>query len=225
MLRFKAFLTVASIALCTFSHAQVARSTDGTSIFSKKMESEKATGSQYVTEKFLAAKISTDSQIEFLRYNGFTDLFEKKPNADAETGVTINPEYDTAIIFTGSSKKYVYVDYTSEKGEKMTGYLNVISDNGKVKIYARERVIKEAEVFPSNSYQTYKAANFKKVDPVFYIDLGNSMIVEMPTNRKEFSKQFGPREKDVLTFIKSNKVDLENTQNLLELSNFLNTLS
>ena len=155
-----------------------------------------------------------------VRYNAYNDEFET--NSSGST-TSLPKNEDNSVTFVINNKSYQFVEFTDSKGEKNSGYLISVSGTDKVKFYQREKVILEKEVFPNSSYDSYKAANYRKDKPTYFISL-NSGIVAMPTRAKDFSKLFPGKEKQVLEIIKSNKISLDNTDHFGQLSTLLQSV-
>lgn len=192
---------------------------DGRSITARREQSQAATGSMYVDEKYMPAKISNSATTTLLRYNAYSDYFEmNSPKADQVQSLPKDPSVE--ITFVSEDKKYVVTDYIDKDGNAANGYLVVVSETLKVKIYKRERVTMTAEFFPSNSYQTYKPAAYKKQDDEFYVKIGDKEAAYF-SKKKDFAKLIPEKDKEVLTYIKKNDIDLEKEADLVKLSDYV----
>ncbi|MBA9072900.1 hypothetical protein GGR22_001026 [Flavobacterium gossypii] len=182
----------------------------------------KPQGSQYIDETFLPGSYQNNSQIILLRYNAFTDQIEFKDSDDATKNLI--PNKGVPIVTTSKKNTYVYEDYTTQKEGNKTGYLNLISENGQVKIYSRTKVFLKEAVAASSGYQTAKPAMYKKATTEYYIKVKEQPIVFIPSNKKELYKLFPGKEKEVTEYIKSNKISLDKEEDLKSLGSFLNTI-
>ncbi|MGV3460354.1 MAG: hypothetical protein ACO1N9_07870 [Flavobacterium sp.] len=196
----------------------------GGQIFLKHKETEKATGSKYITEKYMQAKAGDRPELILVRYNAYNDSFEQQNPGATDEFATLPKIAGEKVILKGYNKEYVYMAYTNKKGENVSGYLNVITAGPKATIYRREIVTYIPEKTAQNSYQTYVAPAFKRQDDEFYISIDNAAPVLLPDNKKEFAKLFPGKEKEVLDYVKQNKIDLEKEQSLLTLGNYLKTI-
>ncbi len=188
----------------------------------KKTTSEKATGSQYFIDAFLPASISGSTTTYLVRYNAYTDQIEVKSSNDEVRPLIAKK--DVLVATSDKKNTFEYVDYTSEKDESHTGYLNLISNNSGVKIYSRMRIYLQPESHPSNGYESYKPAMYKKSSVEYYIKTKDGGIVYMPSKKKELAKLFLGKDKEINDFIKTNKISLSDEQDLKKLGEFLNTL-
>lgn len=225
MKNLKLTITALSIFLSFAATAQVNTATmqsDGSQIRESKGTSQPATGSMYFNERYMPAQVTGYDNNIMVRYNAYSDYFEiKNDQSDQVQNLPKNPEVEVTLVSTKST--YKVFEYKNEKGETNYGYLNVISEGPKVSFYKRESVTLQPEFFPSNSYQSYKAANYKKADDEYYIKI-NDEIVYLPSKSKHFAKMMDNNDKEVKTFIKKNKIDLEKEQDLVKLAGYLETI-
>lgn len=184
-----------------------------------KEKSQAASGSMFLNEKYMPAKVSNMDKTVLLRYNAYADNFEiSDPIAGTEK---VLPQQDNVTItFVSSAEVYTLQQYKTEKGEIKTGYLNVVSDTPNVKIYKRERIFLQPEVFPASSYQTYKPAAYKKMDDEFFIKIKGEETVYF-SGKKDLAKLVPSKSKEILDFIKKNKLDLEKETDLQQLGAYL----
>ena len=188
----------------------------------KQEKSQAATGSMFVTEAYLPAKLSDNNNTVLARYNAYSDFFEINTPQEGKVQ-TVTKDPSVTITFVGTKKTYAYVNYKTGKGDAESGYLNVLAAGPKAKFYKRERIILQPEVFPNNSYQTYKPASYKKADDEFYVSLNNGETVILE-NKKDLAKLAPSKSKEILDYIKTNKIDLEKEQDLVKLGQYLETI-
>lgn len=186
-----------------------------------KEKSQPATGSMFVNEKYMPAKLSNDGKTVLLRYNAYADNFEIS-DPQAQTVNVLPKRNDVVITFVSTGDEYTLQQYKTEKGETIEGYLNIVSQTPNVKIYKRERVFLQPESFPANSYQTYKPANYKKASDEFYLKLKDQDALYF-SSKKDLAKLVPAKSKEILDFIKKNKLDVEKEADLQQLGTFLNT--
>lgn len=196
---------------------------DGRSLTTRKEKSQPATGSMFVNEKYMPAKVSGAQTTMMLRYNAYADNFEMNNPQGGDVPKALPKDPGSNITFVGDDKKYVVADYIKEDGETANGYLVVVSESPKVKIYKREHVSLIPESFPNNSYQAYKPANYKRADDEFYVKLGDKEATFFD-GKKEFAKLVPGKNKEVLDYIKKNNIDLEKEADLVKLSDYVATI-
>jgi hypothetical protein len=186
-----------------------------------KEKSQAATGSMFLTEKYMPAKISNLDRTVLVRYNAYADNFQMSDPIEG-TEKIMPPQAGVTITFTGSGDTYSFQQYKTEKEEIKTGYLSLVSDKPNVKIFKRERVFLQAEVFPASSYQTYKPAAYKKAEDEFYIKIKDQDAVFF-SGKKDLAKLVPSKSKEILDFIKKNKLDLEKEADLEQVGAYLDS--
>ncbi|PZR21790.1 MAG: hypothetical protein DI539_07105 [Flavobacterium psychrophilum] len=194
--------------------------TSGGQITLMKEKSQAATGSMFINEKYMPAKVSNLDNTVLVRYNAYADNFQVSDHI-AGTEKILPQQAGVTITFTGTADVYTYEQYRNEKGEIQTGYLSLVSDNPSVKIFKRERIFLQPEVFPASSYQTYKPAAYKKLDDEFYIKI-KDQNAEFFSSKKDLAKLVPSKSKEILDFIKKNKLDLEKEADLEQVGAYIN---
>jgi hypothetical protein len=194
----------------------------GGQIMLMKEKSQAATGSMYVNEKYMPAKVSNNEKTVLARYNAYGDNFEI---SEPQTGsFSVLPKQEgVTITFVSTGEAYSLQQYKTSKNETIVGYLNVVSEAPNVKIFKRERVFLQPEVFPASSYQTYKPANYKKTDDEFYIKVKDQDALYF-SSKKELSKLIPAKSKEILEFIKKEKLDVEKETDLQQIGTYINTI-
>ena len=178
-----------------------------------------ATGSMFTSDQYMPAKASNNPGTTLLlRYNAYADLFEMS-NPQEQTVKVFPKQPNVTITFSQNAESYTLDTYKTEKGETITGYLNIISDNPKIKIYKRERVYLQQGSVPANSYQTAKAPAYKRAADEFYVKVGDGEATFFD-DKKDYAKLVPGKSKEVLEFIKSNKINLENATDLQKLAEY-----
>lgn len=182
---------------------------------------DKTAGSKYFNETFLPAKIAGTNEIILVRHNAYTDDMEVSINNEVKL---VPAELNMMINMTNSATSYEYVEYTNEKGVKKTGYLKLISNNPKVKIYKTETVYLKPEVHPASGYDTYQPATYAKSKEEYFFKLGESEIKSLPLKKKVIVSIVPAKEKEIASFIKENKISFSEEADLNQLGKFINSL-
>lgn len=222
MKRINLFCT-ALFAVASFTaNAQINQTpvhSSGNQIYVQGEKALPATGSMFISEQYLPAKASNNNGTTLLlRYNAYSDLFEV--SNPQEQSVKVLPKQPNVIVtFSQNNESYVYETYKTEKGETVTGYLNIISDNPKVKIYKRERIYLQQGSVPANSYQTAKAPAYKKAADEYYVKVADGEATFFD-DKKDYAKLIPGKSKEVLEFIKTNKINVENATDLQKLAEY-----
>lgn len=216
------FYTAAFALTSVLASAQVNQTpvhSGGGQIYIAKEKSQAATGSMFTNDKYMPAKISNYDKPVLVRYNAYADNFEVNDPIEG-TNKILPAQTDVTITLNSTGDIYSFQQYKTEKEEIKSGYLSVISDKPNVKIYKRERIYLQPEVFPASSYQTYKPANYKKADNEFYIKIKDQDAVFF-SGKKDLAKLVPAKSKELLDFIKKNKLDLEKESDLEQVGVFL----
>lgn len=222
------FLSISLTALCSnFAEAQInAQQTvndlaNNERRFADKNKVDKTAGSKYFNETFLPARIAGSNEIILVRHNAYTDDMEVSINNEVKV---VPAELNTMINLTNSPTSYEYVAYTNEKGVKKEGYLKLISNNSKVKIYKTETVYLKPEVHPASGYDTYQPATYAKSKDEYFFKLGDAEIKTLPLKKKAIVSMVPEKEKEIASFIKENKISFSEEADLNQLGKFINSL-
>jgi len=184
-----------------------------------------AIGSPYLHEDFAVAKISSNTgEIYNARYNAFKDEIEIKVSEGKIQNLnkSISNVYITFVndnlIFTPLN--YINADDGLERGY----FVTLTKSNQNVKIYA-QKGIRYAQAQPAISgYDKDKPAEFKNKNDVYFVSINNAYARELPTKKKDIAKLFPNNSKEVLNFIKKNKIKTSREADLINLINYINTL-
>ncbi|KOS07690.1 hypothetical protein AM493_17795 [Flavobacterium akiainvivens] len=194
---------------------------NGNQIFTTAEEKLKTEGSMYYQENYMPAKIEGTDEIVLLRYNAYLDQFEINNQQEQTQGV-IAKEADKDITFSGGDT-FAYVQYKDDKGQQVNGYLEVINNGPKVKIFKSQKIYLQPGKPSRNSYQSAKAPVLKQADAELFIQLPNSTQAVPFDGKKDLAKVVG-KEKEVLDYIKQNKLDVEKDTDLQKLATYVETI-
>jgi hypothetical protein len=195
----------------------------GRQIIGNKEKAMATTGSMFINEQFFPAKISDNPTPVLLRYNAYSDYFEMSNPQEQSTQI-VPKQAGKVITFVNNGEEYTLVNYLSKGKEVANGYLNIISESPKVKIYKRERIFLQAGTIAENSYQTSKPAMYKKASDEFYIQLADAKEASYFSSKKDIAKLAPAKSKEILDFIKTNKIDVENVSDLQKLGTYMQTI-
>jgi len=195
---------------------------DGRTVSARKETAGATQGTQYINEKYMPAKVSNKDMPVMVRYNAYNDYFEFT-TPENQAAQTLAKEQGVTITFNMNGQQYALVKYKTDKDEVVDGYLTVISDGPKVKIYKRERIYFQPEREAANSYQPAKAAAYKRADDEYYVKVGDAEAVFFD-GKKEFAKLIPGKNKEVLDYIKDNKLDVEKDTDLVKVASYIQTL-
>ncbi|MCC1484200.1 hypothetical protein [Winogradskyella immobilis] len=175
------------------------------------------------TREFTPARIVSkgESIIMPTRINILSNNIEIK-NPEGQI-FELKKEEGISLSFIDSRDRYRTVAYVNKKGNKVVDYFLYEKDA------VNQNLLKKADFkyikakLSSTSYEKDRPAYFEQSYSYFYKTKNNSLI-DLAENKKSIAKQFGSNSKNVLAFIKENKIDNKNESDLLKLANYMSTL-
>lgn len=177
-------------------------------------------GSTYINSAFLPSKVTGLNLVTPpMRYNAYKDEIEFLKD---EKTFYLTKSDSLEVKLLGTSYKYLeyQVKDGNESGFLIQLYFNIAE---KVSLYKKEKVVYVEKSEAVSGYDEDKPARYKKEDDKFYIKVSDKIIF-MPKKKKELLALFPNNEKDVEGFIKTNKISLDEENDLITLVKFLNTL-
>lgn len=200
-------------------------STSGASIYSFDKTDKTVIGSPYVQGSFLPARVSVkEGNIYNLRYNGVNDEMEMESSQTKSPTINKNISGLT-ITFLKDNKTYKSMTYFTKDGNSVTGFLIPFTNSdASVKLFLKERIAFYEGKPAKSSYQAAKPAKFDRVDDEFYIAIDNDIAKPLSTNKNDIAALFPNHEKDVLNYIKEQKLNVKKQDDLVKLTIYLNQL-
>jgi len=184
-------------------------------------------GTPYINEKFTPAMISaSENNIFYVRYNAANDEIEVK--GDNNVAYALNKyRKDITVELIALKKTYQNFMYMNSDDEPAFGYFTHISvPSANVKILKREVVKFFDEKVQVTGYDTPQNAKYKRLADKYYIKINNkSTAVALPNSKKSVAKLFPEHEKEVLSYIKGEKIKLKDEDSLSKFSTYLNELN
>jgi hypothetical protein len=176
-------------------------------------------GSQYLEEKFLIAKISSVQNSLFeSRYNVFKDEMEVK---DKDELLLLNKFDGLTVFFTATNKTYECKKIIYKEKEHL-GFLNKLTNNLNVNLYSKEVITFVPKKIASSSYNSDIDAHYKKDSNVYFLQVGNS-IIEMPTKKNNFVKEFTEQKESLENYFKTNDFKVKDEMSIINLINFIDS--
>lgn len=177
-------------------------------------EFKKIAHKMYFNANYLPCKIDTMAETVPLKYNIYKDEMEFLKNGQI---LFLNKQAGREVLFNSLNKKYEVFNFEGELRYFITHNL------GKNRLLSRE-IVKYSEAKPAaTSYQNDKAADFKRKDDIFYLE-SNNTIIEIPSKKKKFYSIFGNNAAKIKKFVKSNKLNIKETEDLKNIVEYLNTI-
>ncbi|OUR91510.1 hypothetical protein A9Q87_09370 [Flavobacteriales bacterium 34_180_T64] len=182
-------------------------------------------GNPYINMAFSPARVSADKdKIYNLRYNAVNDEIEVQSDKNTIHNINKNIK-NVSITFLKDNKTYQALNYIDKDGIAQRGYFVFLTSS----ILTNPLLVKEVKKFierqpAKSSYQEAKPAKFKRLDDAFYIVYKNETALRLPKKKKDIANLFPEHSKDILAYIKSNKLKTSSKEDLISLLNYINTL-
>jgi len=188
------------------------------------MNLDNVKGSPYYNENFLLGSVyvkdkAVKEKFE-IRYNSYYDEMEIKKNNAIETLIK-DEDYSCSIM----GVTYIYHTYQLKKNKGYkSGYLKVLHKGQNTALLMQESTkYKEALQAKTSMTSSFPARFVQKVK-YFYLNTNDSSA--KPLHKKSILEAFSADNKDeIKSYIKSEKIDLENTDDLIKLFKFNESLA
>lgn len=184
-------------------------------------------GSPYFNEKFIDSKIKYfDKNLEevfYLRYNAFSDEIEMSKNKFQNESVEIVQKNENIVCYI-EDDIFLLKSYKNEIGNQKKGYLNIIFDGKKSKIYRSNRkIFMEATQARTSLERAFPARYIDEKS--YYISSKNSSEINyLKVSKKSLLKLIDSKEKKVKKFISENKIKLKNEADLIKVFEFYESI-
>lgn len=185
----------------------------------------KVKGTPYIIEKFLPIKISGQEEKNFQgRYNGYNGDMEVL-DVNEGTVFVLNrylTNYD--VMFTGLNKTYRCYKFNSDDGSTINGFFVKLSENKGLSLLKKENVKFFKEVKAVSTYDKARDAKYKRGNDQYFIKISDNNAVEFSTKKKDIAKLFPEHSKNILGYIKSNKLNTKIEADLINLVTYISGL-
>ena len=233
MIRIKHLLPIILISLSAseISYAQFQNtnettlhsSLDGVN-FAIKQNADKsfyAKGSPFINENFEVVKFKKIKNKTFVaRYNA--NLGEMQIQRENDTIALFNSE-DYEITFTLRKKVYKTYNYSNKQGDLKQGFLVVLKEIDSISLL-KEELVQFIESKPAlTGYDKAKPAEYKRLNDVYYYKTGDKVLL-LPSKRKDFLKLFPDNSEKIKAYIKENKINLKDEDDLIKIVGYLSTI-
>ncbi|RKE99111.1 hypothetical protein [Ichthyenterobacterium magnum] len=183
------------------------------------------TGSPYLNEEFTPARIALNKEerIYNMRYNAYSDVFEFKNEKNEKYAINKSIK-DVTITLISTGKVFELIDYKDGDFNKKGYFIHLSLKNDSVKLFKKNSVLYVPAKTSSNGYNKPKPAAFIKNSDKFYLRINDNPAILIPRNKKDFAKLFPALSKDILAYIKTNKIKTSKEADLLKLINYINSI-
>lgn len=184
-------------------------------------------GSPYSTEKFIKSKVYYGDDLQgdyYVRYNALNSIIEiKRTNLPEEEAKQLYADKNVSIKYL--NKEMRFTTYINKKGETKNGYLSLIHDGKKFKLYHRLAVKYSEGKAAANSMVADIPSRFAHFEEYFYQIVGVDRIDYLKSSKSTILKLVGKEKKDqVKSYFKENNVSMDNEEDLIALFSFLNSI-
>ncbi len=177
-------------------------------------------GSPYLTDDFLPAKVNDMKKTQLVRFNPVDHDIEVKTTKGI-LRIDISKKYIISLV-DGSEKTYETGNYLDENGILIRTYFEHVDGLINHKLYKRER----KKFIPRKKVEGYadaKPATFIPLNDAFYISdfkSNKQTLLEIPRKKKKFYSFFGKSSKDMMKYIKKERLGIATEADLVKIFNY-----
>ncbi len=132
--------------------------------------------------------------------------------------------FDYSITFLNDQKIYRVFEYM-DNNIPTKGFFIVVYSNHKVSLLVKERIVLMDEVKPNTGYQKYKPPTLKREKDKLYVAYKNNTTTELPSKKKDFYSLFSSNNTNIEDFVNTKKLNIKDTEDLIQIFEFYNTLN
>lgn len=184
---------------------------------------EDTKGSPYSNEDFLEGKIFKDDKLVksdiAMRYNLFSDEIEIKNSVSDKTYSALLRDPDIFVKIFNDIYVFIPFEGSNEKGH----YFKVSSEGKNFNLYKKESVVYKEPYYAKSTYDVSRSAEWAK-SVSYYLVSKKGDFYELPNSRSKIIKAMSSKGKEVKTFMKKEKLDLDEESDLIKLVNYYNSL-
>ncbi|WP_289044767.1 hypothetical protein [uncultured Olleya sp.] len=178
-------------------------------------------GSKYIFSVYQPAKLSTHENVLFnVRYNAYNDDIEIQ-GKEENTSYALNKYSGTIIVSLLSGQNYINTKYVDSKNNSKTGFFQILNTNSNFYLLKKQTIILTDKIEAKTTYHKSKPAKYTQSKDQYFIKKDNNTATEIPTNNKKFAGLFPDQKKEVLSFIKEEKIKLKKEDDLKKIFNFI----
>lgn len=156
-----------------------------------------------------------------LRYNAAKDLFEVKKTSVLKDDQANVLKSSRDISLKLGNDRFVFL--TPNENNSTQGYFIDTYSGGNASLYKKIKKVYIPEQKAYTSLASNVAANYKE-KITLYLFTKDGLLVELPSSKSKRIKAFGDKSKEVKTFVKENKVNINKESGLIEVIKYYNTL-
>ena len=226
MIKHLCLVLICCLPFLTYSqeNSKVEINTDGARLvgntFINHSKKEKPNGSPYNIKSFAPAKVENVSQKTMMRYNVYSDELEFITDKN-DTLILDKIDDFSNIVFSGTNKKYMLVNYTSSNGKFERGYLISFYDKRDFLLLKKENIRLYEGKVAKTSLEKDMPAKYVKADDTYFLKIKDGAIIEFPDSKKQLIKLFPEKKQSIETFLKEKTISFNEAADLIKIIDFL----
>lgn len=182
---------------------------------------DSAIGTPYINDEFLPAKINNSTVTQLVRFNCTDDEVEVMQKNNKILLLDLEKNQKIALS-DGSERVYHIYKFRDEKNKSQVTFLELIKEAKPYRLYKKER----KRYIPNQNAEGYREATpeeFVSIRDIYFITdfiSNNDGLLEIPVKKKNFFSFFGKYRKLLENFAKSQKLDYQDSKDLIEIVDF-----
>ncbi len=188
---------------------------------------EEIIGSPYLTDKFIKSQVFYEDELQgtfFVRYNALNSIIEiKDTNLEEEIAKQLYPDKNISVKYL--NKTLQFITYINKKKETKNGYLSLILDKNKYKLYHRLAVKYVEGKSAVNSMVNAIPSRFAQFEEFYFQKQDVNRIDYLITSKNGILRIIDKDKKEqVKIYLKENSFNYSNEQDLITIFEYINSL-
>ncbi len=167
-------------------------------------------------------KLGGKSRPFYIRYNIFSDVIELKE--DLFNSELTNLVKSLNIYAVIKNVEYHYEIYSDNNKGTNEGYFILLTKGKNSSLYLRKIKKFKDKVPVKDSYSKEQPATFVDSKSYYFKKNDKRVLLPLSSKKKQFFKQFPEAENDLKKYIKSEKMNLKNQNDLIEVFKYYDSL-
>ena len=184
-------------------------------------------GSAYEDDQFKPGKVYYKEEYLgdfYYRHNAYNSEIELRRTAIKEEKQKALIKNEEVSLLDAKGREIRFLTFATKKAKIKEGYLTLLMDGEKYKLYHR-LVVKFTEAKPAaNSMVNPTPSRFSHFVEYYTKDKQADKITEIPLKTGKFIKMFGKKKGGLGELIKKEKLDLTKETDLIKVFDYLNTI-
>jgi hypothetical protein len=208
-----------------FNTDQISNNSNILSLTPKPRTNVKIDGTPYISESYFPIKLTSFEDRNFqARYNGVNGDMEVL-DIDKGQVFILNKNFSNyEVNFIGLNKKYKVFEYVGEDGILSNDFFIVLTSNNNLKLLKKENVKYYGERVATSTYDKARRASYKRGNDEYYIVIGETNAQPFSTRKKDIAKLFSGSSKQIIDYIKTNKLNTSKDEDLIKVVNYISSL-